>query len=294
MATSGESYYRSFMNLMRVFHHLIPSLTDIEEKRKRYLVVGCLLLAIPMMVLFIIGDFQRHNTYNLIMDAVALFTFMVTMGALVKIQRGIILYRLLIGVVTALVFYNILAAPNGESSLMWVFVFPPVVFFVLGLTEGAVWFLIVLMFCAAVLGFPQALGTHPYLLETRIVFFSMFMIFAGLAIGYEVLRWYFYTSLEKQRSELKEALENVNTLSGLLPICSICKKIRDDRGYWNQLEAYLSRHTDARFSHGVCDDCYREKYPEVYAKRAAQREGAVAGTTVNSAAGSGSGERPVI
>lgn len=55
--------------------------------------------------------------------------------------------------------------------------------------------------------------------------------------------------------ELQQALAEVRTLSGLLPICAWCKKIRDDAGYWRQIEGYLSAHTDATFSHGICPDC---------------------------------------
>lgn len=61
--------------------------------------------------------------------------------------------------------------------------------------------------------------------------------------------------------ELQKALAEVRTLSGLLPICANCKKIRDDRGYWNQIELYIREHTDADFSHGVCPECTRELYP---------------------------------
>jgi len=61
--------------------------------------------------------------------------------------------------------------------------------------------------------------------------------------------------------ELRSALEQVKTLSGIVPICSGCKKIRDDKGYWEQVEAYVSRHTDARFSHGICPDCVKRLYP---------------------------------
>ncbi len=56
-------------------------------------------------------------------------------------------------------------------------------------------------------------------------------------------------------AELQTALAEVKTLSGFIPICMRCKKIRDDRGYWNQLEAYISEHSGAQFSHGVCPDC---------------------------------------
>jgi hypothetical protein len=50
-------------------------------------------------------------------------------------------------------------------------------------------------------------------------------------------------------------LEHVRTLSGMLPICSYCKKIRDDKGYWNQLEAYVRDHSDTEFTHSICPDC---------------------------------------
>ena len=55
--------------------------------------------------------------------------------------------------------------------------------------------------------------------------------------------------------QLQEALRNIKTLSGLLPICSHCKKIRDDKGYWHAVETYVISHTEAEFSHGICPDC---------------------------------------
>jgi len=63
--------------------------------------------------------------------------------------------------------------------------------------------------------------------------------------------------------ELTEALKHVKTLSGLLPICASCKRIRDDQGYWQQVETYISRHSDASFSHSVCPDCGAKYYSEL-------------------------------
>jgi hypothetical protein len=68
-------------------------------------------------------------------------------------------------------------------------------------------------------------------------------------------------SLRTKQHDLKEALAEVKTLSGLIPICMTCKKIRDDNGYWNQLEAYISEHSEAEFSHGLCPECLRKHYP---------------------------------
>jgi YesN/AraC family two-component response regulator len=69
---------------------------------------------------------------------------------------------------------------------------------------------------------------------------------------------------EKLILELQEANAKVKTLSGFLPICASCKKIRDDKGYWNQIETYISEHSEALFSHGICPDCAKILYPEFY------------------------------
>lgn len=75
-------------------------------------------------------------------------------------------------------------------------------------------------------------------------------------------------ALEKEREELidelKLSLEKVKTLSGFLPICASCKKIRDDKGYWNQIESYIAKHSEAEFSHGVCPECAEKLYPELF------------------------------
>jgi len=64
--------------------------------------------------------------------------------------------------------------------------------------------------------------------------------------------------------ELKSALKNVKTLSGMLPICASCKKIRDDKGYWNQIESYISEHSHVLFSHSICPDCSKRLYPDYF------------------------------
>ncbi len=76
--------------------------------------------------------------------------------------------------------------------------------------------------------------------------------------------------LEEEREELlcglKQALLEVKQLSGMLPICSSCKKIRNDDGYWEQIEGYIEKHSDAEFSHGICPECTQKLYPELFRK----------------------------
>ncbi len=72
------------------------------------------------------------------------------------------------------------------------------------------------------------------------------------------------TENEKENliNKLQETLSQVKQLSGFLPICASCKKIRDDKGYWNQIESYIKEHSEAEFSHGICPDCAKRLYPD--------------------------------
>ena len=82
------------------------------------------------------------------------------------------------------------------------------------------------------------------------------------------LFWGKIRQTDKEKSEaiarLNTALEKIKTLSGFLPICAHCKNIRDDKGYWNQIEAYISEHSEAEISHGICPECSKKLYPDIY------------------------------
>jgi len=74
------------------------------------------------------------------------------------------------------------------------------------------------------------------------------------------------TEAEKEQliAQLQKAMQEVKVLSGFLPICASCKKIRDDSGYWSQIEEYISKHSNALFSHGICPDCVKKLYPDFH------------------------------
>ena len=103
--------------------------------------------------------------------------------------------------------------------------------------------------------------------EVRYLIISYLTIWAlgliGLGIGMHRLR-----AREREREnlilDLTEALSEVKKLSGMLPICASCKKIRDDKGYWNRIESYIGDHSEAEFSHGICPDCSKKLYPEFH------------------------------
>ncbi len=69
--------------------------------------------------------------------------------------------------------------------------------------------------------------------------------------------------LRQEKEKLEDALAKVKQLSGLLPICSYCHKIRDNKGYWNQIEAYIEEHSEADFSHSICQECVKKHFPDM-------------------------------
>ena len=102
-------------------------------------------------------------------------------------------------------------------------------------------------------------GAMDYLIKGRIDAATL-----ERSIRYAVERNRIERRLENTVNELEEALNKINTLSGLLPICSHCKSIRDDGGYWNRLETYIASHSNAEFSHSLCPNCLKQYYPDMY------------------------------
>ena len=92
---------------------------------------------------------------------------------------------------------------------------------------------------------------------------SFFLIYKGIIeIGLKKPYSFLFRELKQREEALKAALKEVKTLRGIIPICSGCKKIRDDKGYWKQVEVYVRDHSDAEFSHGICPECIKKLYPD--------------------------------
>jgi ligand-binding sensor domain-containing protein len=107
------------------------------------------------------------------------------------------------------------------------------------------------------------LTLQPHFYQTR--WFSALVVLSLGVATFGAHRWRVRTLQERARElrvRIDEALAQVKTLSGLLPVCASCKKIRDDSGYWNQMETYISQHSSADFSHGICPECVVKLYPE--------------------------------
>lgn len=111
---------------------------------------------------------------------------------------------------------------------------------------------------ADVYGFSNFIG--HILKLTSYSFIYIAIIHTGLRKPYDFL----FRDLKQNELKLLNALAEIKTLSGILPICASCKKIRNDKGYWQMVEEYISEHSDAKFSHGICMECARKMYPGVF------------------------------
>ncbi len=120
-----------------------------------------------------------------------------------------------------------------------------------------------LILCTSLSGKAQVVagldaGANDYITKP----FDIAEVRSRVAVGARMVE--LQQALANRVQELETALAEVRTLSGLLPICAGCKRIRDDRGYWQQVDAYLHAHTNVKITHGICPKCARELYPDLF------------------------------
>jgi hypothetical protein len=111
-------------------------------------------------------------------------------------------------------------------------------------------------FYISVYGISNLIGHYCKIISFYLIYKAI--IVTGLQAPYDLL----FRNIKKSEEELKQALLDIRTLRGLIPVCAWCKKIRNDRGYWDQIEVYIEKHTHASFTHGICPDCRAKELME--------------------------------
>jgi hypothetical protein len=125
--------------------------------------------------------------------------------------------------------------------------------------------IIVALFSTIIWFLSDALAGHNYSSPLVEYWNSIIRFISFLLIALSVSEIRRRLAIEKRMTaDLKEALLQVKTLRGLLPICASCKKIRNDKGYWEKIESYIKNHSEADFTHSLCAECAQKLYPEIY------------------------------
>jgi hypothetical protein len=113
-----------------------------------------------------------------------------------------------------------------------------------------------------------AFSRSPHFYETAWAYGGALVLLLAAGVGFHRWRIREYERTEAElHARVHDGLARIKVLSGLLPICAWCKKVRDDGGYWSQIETYVAEHSEADFTHGICPDCMTRYYPQVATKR---------------------------
>lgn len=246
-----------------------------EEKTRLQHFMAFLLLGVPTMLAFgVYNCLQSNWVLGGMVFAMAL-SLVLAWSLLKRLQSGVWLYRINALCFGGMLLYMAVIGGDDGSKAMWLFTFPLIAFFLLSTIEGLVWTVAMFLGACCVLWLSHlGAAKHIYSGQFTTRFVAVYFILSVVACWFEVLRQHYRKGMDAEhqrllaeRSALQEALSQVRQLSGLLPICACCKKVRDDQGYWTQIESYIRDRSEAEFSHGLCPDCGEDLYPGMWKSR---------------------------
>jgi ABC-type multidrug transport system fused ATPase/permease subunit len=228
-----------------------------EVEAKRWIVVLGFILFATIQLFFIIRNISQGRVLEPSLDSFSVLVFLFSLILIYHRKTPLLSLRIMIFTLILAFSWGFFFKEYESAALLWFFIFPAIVFFPLGFKEGTLWvvpiFTPVLLLCF----FPSLFPIVPLdksLILHYLASSSLFMLLSGIL---EWLRSRYWIDLNRLNSELCETTEQLKTLEGLIPICSYCKNIRDDKGYWSTLEKYIQDNSHAQISHDLCDTCVK-------------------------------------
>jgi hypothetical protein len=213
-----------------------------------------------MNIIFIIL-LSGYGIYNAVISDRKIAVFELTVSFFLIITTYLFIKKISIFIPIALsmtsfyimAVYLFISGGASGTGIFWLFVIPVIFFFFLGIRYGSALFLlqyvsVILLFFASKAGYLAI-----YYDEKTILFFLIVSIFESIIL-------FIHERI------LDNYLSQIRTMRGLIPICASCKNIRDDKGYWKQVEVYIQEHSEADFTHSICPDCARKLYPDIFDK----------------------------
>ena len=245
-------------------------MSEKEKIRKRRFAFLCVGLALPLSLGFMVVDFIEGEPREAIINIISAATLISGLIALTSLNKDSWIYGVAMALMSLIFLYNISIGSGNGTAIFWIFSFPLLYVFFFGKKGGGLVSILFFLVLVILMINPFSFGIHPYAYDVSIRFLVSFLLVAILAYGLEASREKYEQMLTRknaslliEKENLQKAMGEIKTLSGLIPICSSCKKIRDDKGYWQQVEVYVRDHSSADFSHGICPDCARKLYPEL-------------------------------
>ncbi len=235
------------------------SLPDEHDRRRRIYFSAGMGILIPFMCYFGSIDFRAGRMFEagLVYGLAAVFGLSLWALRSGKLDRWV--YQVAAGTSLAVLAYELHVGAYGGFVALWIYSFPAFAIFVLG-TRGLFWSLVGLAMSSFYLLGPIG-QAYPISMSSR--FLTTLSLVIMMAYGLEVTRRRSHDRWAKESDALRESLEQVRTLRGLLPMCPSCKNVRDDRGFWEQIEIHVTRVSGTRFTHGLCPSCASKAFGEL-------------------------------
>ena len=249
-----------------------------DRQRKRFLYTLCAVIIVAAFTVLTAINFTESKFKEVPINLAVIAVMIASLVALRKWDADQSIYRASHALISLNLFFSVLIGAGEETVLFWALIVPMLYFFFFGKREGTIW--TTLFFCGliVILFLPGWFDGHIYSGVTISRFLITMTIIAIVAFGLESSRYRFSRLLSEknqalleEKEQLEKALKDIKALSGLLPICSNCKKIRNDEGYWEQVEVYVRDHSEAEFSHGICPECIKKLYPEFKGKKNSEK-----------------------
>ena len=257
----------------------LPLDHEIEVLRKTVLENLLFLVGIFVLPIFCAIAFSK-NYYTICIIDTALFLFLVSLFIYLRKtnnhQSAAIIGMVVMGCLC--VFFVVYAGISNTTFYMWIFLYPLLALFLLGTVNGSVFSLLILSIVCILLILKRYLPfLTPGIIVDEIRFGAVYITIYLIACAMEKVRQAIQDRLnisnlklettvaEKEDliRKLQKTIDEVTVLRGILPICSQCKKIRDDKGYWHQVESYVRSHSEADFTHSICPECIGKLYPDM-------------------------------
>jgi hypothetical protein len=246
------------------------NISDIDSIRKRQFAYYCVALALPIALGFLVYDIFNGAFLEAMLNSLLFLGLLAGYIGIRKFNVDMLTYRATLALVGIIFLYNTYIGSGDGAVLYWILPLPLIFLFFLEKFEGGLFSGILFCLMCVLLFNPFSLESYVYDAGVRMRFLFSQVLVILMAYGLEAAREKFGNLLiEKQerlleeKKQLEEAMKEIRTLSGLIPICSNCKKIRDDKGYWQQVDVYVSQHSTADFSHGICPDCLGDYYKKI-------------------------------
>lgn len=255
--------------------------SDIVALRKIFLLN--LISIFGMIFLGVLGTVAYIQRYYLLcaLDFAILLFLLGLLITLRKSEKHTVIG--LTGTIVIGIFYTYLIISGGVNNTahVWAFTYPLIALFLLGVKLGTLLTLLLLALACIVFALGSRIAfVTSYSANLIIRFIPAYTIIYLFALVMERLREIVQSrlknlntelskavgGLEEANRELQEKINEIKILQGIVPICSSCKKVRTDKGYWERVEKYVQDRSDARFSHGICPECAKELYPKLRKK----------------------------